>query len=386
MEVDAKWWRTLPEDFYLHPDSTELDAQHPLKVRGTAALDHLLRTGLGTLMATALAPPVLSRKRLRQEQELLSFYRELAEEGDAAKIFLPPSAAPIRESKPGLLRYRPKNIPARLLSFDSPFTSLHPGLRQTYRGYSSNRRAWAQHWTHPDGPRPTLMFVHGFVADPYWLNSRMFALPWLYRAGYDILLCTLPFHGARRGWAEPFSGYGYFAHGLASLNEAMLNSIHDLRLWLGYLLDRGAPSVGISGLSLGGYLSALLASVDDRLAYCIPNSPVVSPIDMAREWLPMRWLLHAVMRRSGVGVEDLRHALALHSPLSYTPKIEAQRLLIIGGAGDRLTPPRFVHLLHRHWQGSALHWFPGNHVVHLQQGVYLKLMRRFMDKHSRIGT
>jgi len=386
MGVDAKWWRTLPEDFYLHPDSTELDARHPLKVRSTAALDHLLRTGLGTLMATALAPPVLSRKRLRREQELLSFYRELAEEGDAAKIFVPPSTAPIQESKPGLLGYRPKNIPARQLSFDSPFTPLHPELRKTYRGYNSNRRAWAQHWTHPDGPRPTLMFVHGFVADPYWLNSRMFALPWLYRAGYEILLCTLPFHGARRGWAEPFSGYGYFAHGLASLNEAMLNSIHDLRLWLDYLLDRGAPSVGISGLSLGGYLSALLASVDDRLAYCIPNSPVVSPIDMAREWLPMRWLLHAVMRRSGIGVEDLRHALALHSPLSYTPKIAAQRLLIIGGAGDRLTPPRFVHLLHQHWQGSALHWFPGNHVVHLQQGVYLKLMRRFMDKHSRIGT
>ena len=385
-QAEAKWWQTLPEDFYLHPDSTELDTLHPLKVRGTAALDHLLRTGLGTLMASALAPPVLSRKRLRHEQELLSFYRELAEAGNPRKIFVPPRAVTVRENKPGLLYYRPKGIPARLLSFDSSFTPLHPQLRESYLGHSSNRRAWAQHWTHADGPRPTLMFVHGFVADPYWLNSRMFALPWLYRAGYDILLCTLPFHGARRGWAEPFSGYGYFAHGLASLNEAMLNSIHDLRLWLDYLIERGAPSVGISGLSLGGYLSALLASVDDRLAYCIPNSPVVSPIDMAREWLPMRWLLHAVMRRNGIGVEDLRHALALHSPLSYNPRIAPERLLIIGGAGDRLTPPRFVSLLHEHWQGSALHWFPGNHVVHLQQGVYLKLMRRFMDRHTRTGA
>lgn len=385
-QAEEQWWQALPEDFYLHPDHTELDALHPLKVRGTALLDHLLRTGLGTLMAAALAPPVLSRKRLRHEQQLLSFYREQAGQGDAERIFVQPRPVPIEARKPGLLRYRPNNIRARLLSFDSPFTPLHPELRKRYGGYSSNRRAWAQHWTHADGPRPTLMFVHGFVADPYWLNSRMFALPWLYRAGYDILLCTLPFHGARRGLAEPFSGFGYFAHGLASLNEAMLHSIHDLRLWLGYLLDRGAPSVGISGLSLGGYLSALLASVDDRLAYCIPNSPVVSPIDMAREWLPMRWLLHAVMRRSGIRVEDLRHALALHSPLSYSPRIDAERLLIIGGAGDRLTPPRFVRLLHQHWPGSTLHWFPGNHVVHLQQGVYLKRMRDFMDRHTRGGA
>jgi acetyl esterase/lipase len=208
----------------------------------------------------------------------------------------------------------------------------------------------------------------------------MFALSWLYRAGYDILLPTLPFHGARRAWAEPFSGFGYFAHGFASLNESMFNAVHDLRVWMDYLYARGVPAVGVSGLSLGGYLSALLAAVDGRLSYCIPNSPVVSPVDMARDWLPLRWLVHATMRRTGVGVEQLRQALALHSPLSYAPRLAPERLLIIGGAGDRLTPPRLVRLLHRHWQGSAIHWFPGNHVVHLQQGKYLRLMRGFMDR------
>ena len=377
------WWQSLPEDFYRQSDGTELDALHPLKVHGTAGLDRVLRTGLATLMTTALAAPVLSRKRLRREQELLSFYRGLADDGDAKQVFIaPPRGVAVRERRQWLAA-PPRKIPSRLLGFDSPFVPLHPELRAAYKGYASNRRAWAQHWTHADGPRPTLMFVHGFVADPYWLNSRMFALPWLHRMGYDILLCTLPFHGARRAWAEPFSGYGYFAHGLASLNEAMLHSIHDLRVWLDYLLERGAPSVGISGLSLGGYLSALLASVDDRLAFCIPNSPVVSPVDMAREWLPMRWLIQAMMHRSGIGIEELRHALALHSPLSYTPKIAPERLLVIGGAGDRFTPPRFVRLLHQHWQGSAMHWFPGNHVVHLQQGVYLRLMRGFMDSHTQ---
>lgn len=380
--IATPWWQTLPEDLYLRPDSTELDAVHPLKVRGTAGLDHLLRTGLGTLMAAATLGPVLSRKRLRREQALLDFYRELADRGDEAEIFPPPPAGiEVSGGKP-LLAWRPHGIEARRLSFDSPYVPLHPALRDSWRRYTRNRRARAQHWTHPSGPRKTLVFVHGFVADPYWLNSAMFGLPWLYRAGYDILLVTLPFHGQRRGLLEPFSGYGYFAHGLAALNEAMLQSIHDLRAWLDYLFALGAPSVGVSGLSLGGYLSALLASVDDRLAFCIPNSPVVTPMDMAREWLPMRWLIHAIMRRGGIGIEDLRHALAVHSPLSYTPKLAAGKLFIIGGAGDRLTPPRLVRLLHEHWQGSALHWFPGNHVVHLRQGLYLRMMRRFMDRHT----
>lgn len=372
----AGWWNELPEDLYLQPDSTELDVLHPLKVHGTAALDHLLRTGLGTLMASALALPVLSRRHLLREEALLAFYRERADHAGIEDNFpAPPAGVPVHAGKPRRIGRSRRQAEARLLRFDSPFQPLHPQLRPAWRRYARNRTAWAQHWTHPQGPRKTLLFVHGFVADPYWLNARMFALSWLYRAGYDILLATLPFHGARRAWSEPFSGYGYFAHGLASLNESMLNAIHDLRVWLDYLFERGAPDVGVSGLSLGGYLSALLACVDGRLSYCIPNSPVVTPVDMARDWLPMRWLVHATMRRTGIGVGQLRHALALHSPLSYPPKLAPERLLIIGGAGDRLTPPRLVRLLHRHWQGSAIHWFPGNHVVHLHQGQYLRLMR-----------
>jgi hypothetical protein len=47
-------------------------------------------------------------------------------------------------------------------------------------------------------------------------------------------------------------------------------------------------------------------------------------------------------------------------------------------------PPRLVRLLHQHWQGSVIYWFPGSHVVHLQQGKYLRLMRGFMDRHSGV--
>lgn len=57
-----------------------------------------------------------------------------------------------------------------------------------------------------------------------------------------------------------------------------------------------------------------------------------------------------------------------------------ENLLIIAGAGDRFTSPRFVHLPHRHWSGSDI-WFHGNHLLHLRQGQYLRLMKKFMDRH-----
>ncbi len=74
--------------------------------------------------------------------------------------------------------------------------------------------------------------------------------------------------------------------------------------------------------------------------------------------------------------------MAVHSPATYPLQLEGDRALTIGGAGDRLTSPRFVRLLHQHWQESHLHWFPGNHVIHLSQGAYLRRMKNFMDRHT----
>ncbi|MCY1442105.1 hypothetical protein D9M71_584530 [compost metagenome] len=57
-------------------------------------------------------------------------------------------------------------------------------------------------------------------------------------------------------------------------------------------------------------------------------------------------------------------------------------MLIIGGAGDRVTMPRHVRLLQRHWPGSALHWFPGNHILHLGRREYLERMGELMERCS----
>ena len=34
------------------------------------------------------------------------------------------------------------------------------------------------------------------MGDPYWLNSAFCAMPWFFGHGYDVLPCTLPFHGS----------------------------------------------------------------------------------------------------------------------------------------------------------------------------------------------
>jgi hypothetical protein len=52
--------------------------------------------------------------------------------------------------------------------------------------------------------------------------------------------------------------------------------------------------------------------------------------------------------------------------------------MIIGGVGDRLAPPKHSRLLWDHWGRCRIHWFPGNHVVHLDRGAYIEQMTQFL--------
>jgi len=353
---------------------------HPFKVAASAAVDYALRTGLATAVGAAMLPN-FGPRGLAREKALYPFYQGMADRRQRDEVFVAPP-------RPVSVTAVPLQIPAlagigatvHQLSFDSPYQALHPEVRADYAKRRRNMRAQAQHWTHGDRPRRTLIFVHGYSLDAYWINTQMFSLRWFFRQGWDIVLFTLPFHGKRRGRFDPFSGYGYFSQGFAQTSEAMLQSIYELRIVMNHLEDQGVPGMGMSGLSLGGYLTALMASVDDRLAFAIPNAAVVSPVDMIMEWPPLSTVLAPVMPLAGLTIQDLRHITALHSPLTWAPVIAPERLLIIAGAGDRFTAPRYQTLLHKHWPGSQLHWFPGNHVVHLHQREYLRLMRQFMDR------
>ncbi|MFV0277039.1 MAG: alpha/beta hydrolase family protein, partial [Parahaliea sp.] len=272
----------------------------------------------------------------------------------------------------------PADGSCELVTFASPFKTLHPAMRDVYPREPRNMRARAQHWRHDDGPRPTICVIHGFLADPYWFNKLFFALPRFYAQGYDILLYTLPYHDRKQGPLSPFSGHGIFAKGICNFNESMIHAVHDFRIFLDYLESGGVDRIGVTGISLGGYTTALLAAVEERLAFAIPNVPLVSPADLMLEWFPSNIGFKTLMKISDTPVSDARHMVAVHSPLTYQPVLPKERLMIIAGAGDRLAPPKHARLLWEHWCRPDIHWFPGNHVLHLDRGSYLRKIGEFL--------
>jgi pimeloyl-ACP methyl ester carboxylesterase len=367
------------------PRRADLTWQQRLIVDSSAVADLGLRTVMASVVGAAMVPRIagamLRPAGVRGEHDAMRFYAELAAAKDSQLSFPRPlelprvasrAAGPVAEL---VAHGRVDNI-----AFRSSFEAINPAERERRRGYTRNNVVHAQHWRHDDGPHPTLCLIHGFMGSAYLFNGLFFALPWFYRAGYDILLYTLPFHGRRAEKNSPYSGYGFFMDGFGGFAESMAQAVHDFRSVLDYLEFTGVDRISLTGMSLGGYTSALIAEVDDRIQAVIPNVPVVTPETTMDQWFPANLLVRLGDLLTRTDKDIAAAAYRYHSPLNYPPLIPKDRRLIIAGLGDRLAPPQQAELLWEHWDRCEFHWFPGNHVLHVSQPDYLRRMTRFLGE------
>lgn len=360
------------------PSRAELSLVTQATVGVSAAADIGLRTMAASIVAGTLAPLGVLPGRLDVDLAELDFYAELADAADADRSFPRPLPGHrVQATRAARLPNRLHGARVESLRFESSFKAVNPAVREAYAGNRRNGVAHAQHWRHTDGPRPTLAVIHGFMGSPYVFNSAFFSLPWFFAQGYDVLLYTLPFHGARAERFSPYSGAGLFGGGITQLNEAMAHAVHDFRVLVDHLESQGVEQVGVTGLSLGGYTTALLAAVDDRLALAIPNAAVADMSTLIDSWFPANLLMRHLMPKRGIPQEAFAAAVRFHSPLTYPVRLAKERLLVIGGLGDRLAPPEQSEWIWEHWGRPRLHWYPGNHVLHVNRGAYFRQMKEF---------
>lgn len=365
------------------PRRSDLTLQQRMVVDASAVADLGLRTAVASIVGAAMLPRLagaaLHPNRVHGEDAALDFYIDLAAQKDPLLSFPAPTAPPRVSTRPAnQLASWIAHGSVNNIEFASSFQAVNPALREQRGSYARNNVVHAQHWVHGDGPRPTLCLIHGFMGSAYLFNGLFFSLPWFFKSGYDVLLYTLPFHGRRAEANSPYSGYGYFADGMAGFAEAMAQAVHDFRSVVDYLESTGVDRIALTGMSLGGYTSALIAGVDDRIQAVIPNVPVVTPEAAFDDWFPANMLVRLGNRLTGVDKAKADAATLFHSPLTYPPLVPKDRRLIIAGLGDKLAPPQQAEILWRHWDRCAFHWFPGNHILHVSQPDYLRRMTRFL--------
>jgi hypothetical protein len=360
------------------PRTPPLDVCSNVLLQASIASDLALRTALASVLGAALVRGMLSHAG-REDSERLAFYADLADAQDAALVFEPPPAR-VRITTTRLADDLGGIGSVELIRFRTPYRALNPRIRAEY-DHARNRVVSAHHWRHADGPHKTLCVIHGFGASPAWFNAAFFSLQTFFAEGWDVLLYTLPFHGRRGGRFLP-DGVEMFGAGAARIHEAIIQAVLDFRILLDHLERYGAPRVGVTGLSLGGYISALLAAVEPRLDFAIPNAPVVWMPALLKTWLPANAIVGTGRRVLRIPDELITRSFALHSPLTYPAVLPKSRLMIVRGLGDKLAPPEQAAMLWEHWGRPRMHSFAGSHILHFGRSAYLADMRKLMSRAS----
>lgn len=266
------------------------------------------------------------------------------------------------------------------LSWESTFEPFLPSVGDAYRVHTANRTAWARLYRHGQaqvrGRRPAVILVHGYMAGQWSVEERIWPVRWMNRHELDVALVLLPFHGARasrQGGAPPFPGADP-----RFTNEGFRQAVADLRVLIAILRSRGASSVGMMGMSLGGYTTALMATLERDLAFAVPIIPLSSVADFARD-----------QGRLGVGERAEAQHAALEaanrvvSPLARPSLVPGERLLVIGAEADQVTPIRYAERLAAHFDVPLLR-LPGGHVLQAWRTPAFRAVRAMLKRNGLV--
>lgn len=303
---------------------------------------------------TAQARPRPHAERLRALGRLV----ERLPEDDLDDFFAAP--APII---PGERRVRTLGRDGRVddLSWQSTYLPTDHEISERYASARENSVAVARLYTRGQG-RPVAIMIHGYMAGPFAFEERIWPLARLDRAGFDVALFTLPFHGARarlgRGAVPEFPGPD------ARLNvEGFRQAVFDLQNLIELLLQRGHERVGVIGMSLGGYTAALLASVEARLDFVVPVIPLSSLADFARE----QGSLSGIAEEAAAQQALLERIYRRVDPVARPALVPGERCLVVAAKADRVTPTTHARRLALHLR-APLESFYGGHLLQLGRG------------------
>lgn len=311
--------------------------------------------------------PEDARERLRQVAQRYDFSNPKVE----SAFFRPPRTPEVTEQS-----RVPRAGAERVLdlSYPSTYRVFDDGYRDAYAEYRENATARARLYARGSA-RPAVICLHGWGGGVFWLEERSFLVSYLLRIGLDVVLFQLPFHADRTPAQASRSGELFPGQYVVRTNEAFGQSIHDLRALARYLRAHGTPEVGVMGMSLGGYTTALWATLDSDLGFAFPIIPAVSM--SALMWRHgKRSPARRRAEKAGLSQTLLDRVFAIHSPLSRPVALPRERLLIVAGRGDRITPPDQARALWRHWDKPPIHWFPGGHLAQVGRGNAFRAIRR----------
>lgn len=244
--------------------------------------------------------------------------------------------------------------------------------------FSRRRNRIARAWlveTRVDAPWLVCLHGHG-GGFPAMDLTAFHARHLTTQVGVNLAFVVLPRHGRRR--EHPLDRGGFLTGDVIEAVHGTSQSIWDVRRLLSWLRRvRDADRIGVYGMSLGGWTTAILAGVEDGLHLAMAGIPLVDVPDLFRRHAPEEQRRAAVASGALGPLADV--VASVVSPLSVDPLVRPESRFVHAGRHDQLTGPSQAERLLAHWDDPEHLWYDGGHVGF----VWNRDVRDFVDNAIR---
>lgn len=231
------------------------------------------------------------------------------------------------------------------LSFPSPVST----------GDEANDLVRAKYWRpRGRGPFPAFVVLH-------WLAGNFGPLETfctrLAEHGVAALMVWMPHYGERRADGKRMLSTD-LAETLAGCTQASMDA-RRAGHWLHARPE--VDRVGILGISLGSFIAAGTAGVDDQFALVVP---IIGGGDLARVLLHDSREVRSIRRElesRGYTVESLREELAPIDPTTFASAVPRERVLMVNMEDDEIVPRACTDALYEAFGKPEIKWYPGGH-------------------------
>jgi 1-acyl-sn-glycerol-3-phosphate acyltransferase len=325
-------FQLTPDDLPRPPQERMKARRHPLRRASAKTVDSLLCASLNLLH---------TRHRLNgHSREEMERYLVACEQFTPQKYYATPddgdSSSDLGTSLAGVFRNGGAKIAWR-----SPVNTL----------FTANNIAHAEFFPCAQGATaPTVFLLHALMSTKpigYRRCAQHFN-----ELGWSACLLHLPYHFSRvpSGY---WNGELAITCDLVRNAEGLRQGVIELRQLIAGLRAHGCRDFGVLATSYGGWIGALLATVESNLRFVALMAPIVN-IEHAIWASPAARLIRRELDRANIESSLVARHFHLSSPLHCQPVCDPTRVLFVTGEFDSIAPSDEIKAIHQKWRGSEL--------------------------------
>lgn len=226
------------------------------------------------------------------------------------------------------------------LTWRAPVTTAFPENNRAYADLFPCAQGWSA---------PTVIMLHAFMSASD-IGYRRAALRFN-ALGWNAAFIHLPYHYSRRPKGY-LNGELAITADLVRTSQGLRQGVIELRQLMRRLRSRGCREFGLWATSYGGWIGALLSSVERDFRFIALMAPIVD-VEHAIWESRAAIQLRSQLKGRGISHDLVEQHFHLTSPMHNIPLAGSDKVVFAAGRYDLVAKREDIWLAHERWEGSA---------------------------------